>query len=59
MLYFSTFLFYYDDTVSRSSDGQLIRARASEVVDLDIIQSPMKPKTQKLVFTVSKFDAQH
>ena len=44
---------------SSSSDGQLIKAIASEVVDLGIIPSPVKPKFQKLVFTASIFDAQH
>ena len=32
---------------------------ASEVVDLGIIPSPVKPKTQKLVSTAFLFDAQH
>ena len=32
---------------------------ASEVVDLSIIPSPVKPKTQKLVSTSSLFDAHH
>ena len=46
--------------ISSSSDGQLIGAIiASKVVDLGIIPSPVKPKTQKLVFTASIFDAQH
>ena len=45
--------------VSSSSDGRVGRAIASEVVDLSIIPSPVKPKTQKLVFTASLFDAQH
>ena len=45
---------------SRSSDGRVRRAIASEVVDLDTIDpNPVKPKTQKLVFTASLFDAQH
>ena len=35
------------------------RAIALEVVDLGIIPSPVKPKTQKLVSTASLFDAQH
>ena len=45
--------------ISSSSDGRVRRAIASEVVNLGIILSPVKPKTQKLVFTVSLFDAQH
>ena len=44
--------------ISNSSDGRVRRAIASEVVDLGMIPSPMKPKTQKLVFTASPFDAQ-
>ena len=43
--------------ISSSSDGQLIRAIASEAVDLGIGSSPVKPKTQKLVLTASIFDA--
>ena len=45
--------------ISSRSDGRVRRAIASEVVDLGIIPSPVKPKTQKLVFTASLFDAQH
>ena len=45
--------------ISSSSDDRVSRAIASEVVDLNIIPSPVKPKTQKLVFTASLFDAQH
>ena len=45
-------------TISSSSDGRVKRAIASEVVDLGIIPSPVKLKTQKLVFTASLFDAQ-
>ena len=45
--------------ISSSSDGQVRRAIASEVVDLGIIPSPVKPKTQKLVSTAFLFDAQH
>ena len=37
--------------ISSSSDGRVRRAIASEVVDLGMIPSPVKPKTQKLVFT--------
>ena len=44
---------------SSSSHGRVRRATASEVVDLGIIPSPLKPNTQKLAFTVSLFDAQH
>ena len=44
--------------ISSSSDGQVRRAIASEVVDLGIIPSPVKPNTQKLLFTASLFDAQ-
>ena len=44
--------------ISSSSDGRVRRAIASEVVDLGIIPSPVKSKTQKLVFTASLFDAQ-
>ena len=36
---------------SNSSDGRGRRAIASEVVDLGMILSPVKPKTQKLVFS--------
>ena len=57
MLYFLVFLCYYNDI--SNSDGRERRAIASEVVDLDIIPSLVKPKTQKLVFTASLFDAQH
>ena len=45
--------------ISSSSDGRVRRAIASEVVDLSIIPSSVKPKTQKLVFTASVFHAQH
>ena len=45
--------------ISSSSDGQVRRAIASEVVDLGIITSSVKPKTQKLVSTAFLFDAQH
>ena len=44
--------------ISSRSDGRVRRAIASEVVDLGSIPSLMKPKTQKLVFTASLFDAQ-
>ena len=44
--------------MSSSLDGQVRRAIASEIVDLGIIQSPVKPKTQILVFTASLVDAQ-
>ena len=45
--------------ISSKSDGRVRRAIASEVVDLGIIPSPVKPKTQKLVSTAFLFDAQH
>ena len=44
--------------ISSSSDGRVSRAIASEVVNLGMIPSPVKPKIQKLVFTASLFDAQ-
>ena len=44
--------------ISSRSDGRVRKAIASEVVDLGMIPSLMKPKTQKLVFTASPFDAQ-
>ena len=44
--------------ISSRSYGRVRRAIVSEVVDLGIIPSLMKPKTQKLVFTASLFDAQ-
>ena len=50
--------FCFITMISSSSYGQVRRAIASEVVDLGIIPSPVKPKTQKLVFTASIFDAQ-
>ena len=50
--------FGFISMISSSSDGQLIGAIASEVVDLGIISSSVKPKTQKLVFTASTFDTQ-
>ena len=56
MLYFWGFLFYYDDKYS-TLDGRVRRAIASDVVDLGTMTSPVKPKTQKLVFTASLFDA--
>ena len=45
--------------ISSSSDGQVRRAIASEVVNLGIILSSVKPKTQKLVSAASLFEAQH
>ena len=45
--------------ISSSSYDQLSRAIASEVVGLGLIPSPVKPKTQNLVFTASIFDALH
>ena len=44
--------------ISSSLDGRERRAIASEVVDLGMIPSAVKPKTQKLVSTASLFDAQ-
>ena len=49
--------FCFITVISSSSDSQVRRVIASEVVDLSMIPSPMKPKTQKLVFTASPFDA--
>ena len=43
--------FCFITMISCSSDDRARRAIASEVVDLGIIRSPVKPKTQKLVFT--------
>ena len=43
--------FCFITMISSSSDGRVRRATASEVVDLGTIPSPVKPKTQKLVFT--------
>ena len=37
--------------ISSSSDGRVRRAIASKFIDLGIISSPVKPKTQKLVIT--------
>ena len=54
----STFCFCFITMISSSSDGRVRRAIASEVVDLGMIASLVKPKTQKLVFTASPFDAQ-
>ena len=55
MLYFLAFLLYseYIAMISSRSDGRVRRAIASEVVDLGIVPSPVKPKTQKLVSTAS------
>ena len=50
--------FCFITMISSSSDGRVRKAIASKVVDLGIISSPVKPKTQKLVFTASLFDAQ-
>ena len=41
--------------ISSRSDDRVRRAIALEVVDLGIITSPVKPKTQKLVSTASLF----
>ena len=56
--YFFFWRFCFITMISSSSDGRVRRAIASEVVDLGMIPSLMKPKTQKLVFTASLFDAQ-
>ena len=45
--------FCFITMISSSSDGRARRATASEVVDLGLIPSPVKPKAQKLVFTAS------
>ena len=45
--------------ISSKSDGRVRRAIASEVVDLGIIPSLVKPKTQKFVSTAFLFNAQH
>ena len=50
--------FCFITMISSSSDGRERRAIASEVVDLGMIPSPVKPKTQELVFTASLFDAE-
>ena len=51
--------FCFITMISSSSDGRVRRTIALEVVNLSIIPSSVKPKTQKLVFTASLFDAQH
>ena len=51
--------FCFITMIRSSSDGRVKRAFASEVVDLGIIPSLVKRKTQKLVFTASSFYAQH
>ena len=53
-LFKSTFWRFCFITMISSS----LEAIASEVVNWGIIASPVKPKTQKLVFTASLFDAQ-
>ena len=50
--------FCFITIISSSSEGLVRRAIASEVVDLGMIPHPVKPKTQKLLFTASLFDAQ-
>ena len=45
--------------ISSGLDGRVGRAIASQVVDLGIIPSPVKPKTQKSVFKASLLDTQH
>ena len=47
--------FCFFTMISSTSDGQVKRAVASDVVDLGTIPSPVKPMTQKLVFTASLF----
>ena len=54
---FTSWRFCFITMISSRSDGQVRRAIASEVVDLGMIPNLMKPKTQKLVFTASLFDA--
>ena len=49
--------FCFITMISSSSDDRMRRAIASEGVDLGMIPSPVKPKTQKLVFTASLFNA--
>ena len=56
---FTSWRFCVITMISSSSDGRVRRAIASEVVDLNVIPSPVKPKTQKLVFVASVFDTQH
>ena len=51
--------FCFITMISCRSDGRVRRAITSEVVDLGIIPSPVKPKTQKLLFAASICDAQH
>ena len=43
----------------KSSDGRVVRASASEAVDLGLIPSRVKPITLKLLFAASLRDAQH
>ena len=50
--------FCFITMISSSADGRVRKAIASEVVDLGMIPNLIKPKTQKLVFTASLFDAQ-
>ena len=50
--------FCFITMINSRSDGRVRKAITSEVVDLGMIPSPVKPKTQKLVFTASLFDAQ-
>ena len=50
--------FCFITMINSRSDGRVRRAIALEVVDLGMIPSPVKPKTQKLVFTATLFDAQ-
>ena len=45
--------------IINSSDGRVVRAFASESVDLGLITSRVKPMTLKLLFKASLLDAQH
>ena len=41
------------------SDGRVVKASTSGAVDSGFIKNRVKPTTLKLVFTVSRLDAQH
>ena len=47
------------NTINNSSDGRVVRASASEAVDLGLIPSRIKPMTLKLLFTAFLLDAKH
>ena len=51
--------FCFITVISSSSNGRVRGAIASEVVNLRLTPSPVKPKTHKLVFTTSLFHTQH